>query len=142
MAIKILVMGLPESGKTTLSIELVKQLRTISKTVGHLNADEIRKQYNDWDFSEEGRIRQANRMFKLSEDCTFDYVIADFVCPLPETRNIYSADFTVWVNTIVSSRFGDTNQAFIEPDEFNLCVTTQDAEYWAGVILHLLKVEE
>jgi adenylylsulfate kinase len=54
---KILLFGLPGSGKSTLAEQLAKLLNGV-----WLNADEIRKEYNDWDFSMEGRIRQANRM--------------------------------------------------------------------------------
>ena len=53
----ILIMGLPGAGKTTLAEELAPKLNA-----KRLNADEVRKEANDWDFSEEGRKRQAKRM--------------------------------------------------------------------------------
>ena len=100
-------MGLPGSGKTTLAEELAPLLNA-----KRLNADEVRKEANDWDFSEEGRKRQAKRMadfaLKLKQDGSF--VVADFVCPTPEARALFSADFIVWVDTIKEGRFDDTNR--------------------------------
>ena len=97
---KILVFGLPESGKTTLAEKLQKELQ-----YNWFNADEVRKHHNDWDFSEEGRIRQAYRMRDL---CEYKDSIADFVAPTNEIRNIFNADFTIWMNTIKNSRYKDT----------------------------------
>ena len=48
-------MGLPGSGKTTLANELAPILNA-----KRLNADEVRKNANDWDFSEEGRKRPVS----------------------------------------------------------------------------------
>jgi adenylylsulfate kinase len=98
-----------------------------------LNADEVRKEANDWDFSEEGRKRQARRMAdfakKLKEGGNF--VVADFVCPTPEARALFPADFIIWVDTIKEGRFDDTNKMFVKPDKFDYHVTTQDAKNWA-----------
>ena len=128
----ILVFGLPGSGKTTFCKNLIK-----NKDIKHFNADEVRKEANDWDFSEEGRIRQAKRMAdfakKLKEGG--NYVIADFVCPTPEARNLFPADYIVWVNTIKEGRFDDTNKMFVKPDKFDFLVATQDAKKWAPIIL-------
>ena len=54
----------------------------------HLNADEVRKQADDWDFSDEGRKRQANRMRDLANDQVKQnrVVIADFICPTEQLR--------------------------------------------------------
>ena len=132
----ILVMGLPGAGKTTLADELAPML-----DAKRLNADEIRKAANDWDFSEEGRKRQAKRMaehaLKLKNDG--NYVVADFICPTPEARNLFPADFIIWVDTIKEGRFEDTNQMFIKPEKFNFHVTSQDAKYWAPKILKEIK---
>ena len=86
---KILVMGLPGSGKTRLSTELKKIIPII-----HLNADEIRKHFDDWDFSKEGRLRQADRMKRFSDYIFLEKIsaLADFVCPLDETRKILNPD--------------------------------------------------
>lgn len=130
---KILIMGLPGSGKTTLAYEL-KIILEENKTVLWLNADKIRELYNDWDFSTEGRIRQAQRMAAMAEVSDDNYTIADFVCPLAEMRDIFKADFTIWVDTIESGRFEDTNKAFKKPDIFDVRVTEQDCKKWAKII--------
>ena len=132
----ILIMGLPGAGKTTLANELAKLIKS-----KRLNADEIRKTANDWDFSEEGRIRQAKRMSKeaLKIKNEGSNVIADFICPTPEARKLFPADYIVWVDTIKKGRFEDTNQIFIKPEKYDCHVTTQDAKVWASKISEELK---
>ena len=129
-------MGLPGSGKTTLAEEL---MRLLAPDAVHLNADAIRKVNNDWDFSEQGRIRQAHRMRSLADGVIRPYAIADFVAPLPEMRNIYHADYTVWVDTIPAGRFEDTNRVFEQPTDYNMRVTTQNAQHWAKLIVDKLR---
>jgi adenylylsulfate kinase len=127
----ILIMGLPGSGKTTLANELGPMLNA-----KRLNADEVRKEANDWDFSEEGRKRQSKRMadfaVKLKDEGNF--VVADFICPTPEARNLFPADYLIWMDTIKEGRFDDTNKMFIKPEKFDYHVTTQDAKHWAPII--------
>ena len=124
-------MGLPGAGKTTLADELAPMVNA-----KRLNADEVRKAANDWDFSAEGRKRQAKRMadlaLKLKEEG--NYVVADFICPTPEARNLFPADYVVWVDTIQEGRFDDTNKMFVKPDKFDFQVTSQDAKNWAPKI--------
>jgi adenylylsulfate kinase len=132
----ILVMGLPGAGKTTLANELAKLIKS-----KRLNADEIRRAANDWDFSEEGRTRQSKRMFEVALKLKNEgnNVIADFICPTPEARKLFPADYIIWVDTIRKGRFEDTNQMFVKPEKFDFHVTTQDANLWAPKIAEDLK---
>ena len=132
----ILVMGLPGAGKTTLANEMAPHLNA-----KRLNADEVRKAADDWDFSEEGRVRQAKRMaeFALKLKAEGHYVIADFVAPTPEARSMFPADFRIWVDTIKEGRFEDTNQMFVKPKNYDFVVTTQDAKNWAPKIVEEIK---
>ena len=125
-------MGLPGAGKTTLANELAPLLNA-----KRLNADEARKAANDWDFSEEGRIRQAKRMadFALKLKDEGNYVIADFICPTPKARSLFPADYVVWVDTIKEGRFDDTNKMFVKPEKYDFHVTSQDAKFWVPKIL-------
>jgi|TARA_Y100000590_G_scaffold103650_1_gene117802 adenylylsulfate kinase len=128
----ILVMGLPGAGKTTLANEIAPKLNA-----KRLNADEVRKAAKDWDFSEEGRKRQAKRMAEAALKIKSEghYVVADFICPTPEARKLFPADYIIWVDTIKEGRFEDTNQMFVKPEKFNFHVTTQDAKVWAAKIV-------
>ena len=129
-------MGLPGAGKTTLANELAKLIKS-----KRLNADEIRRDANDWDFSEEGRTRQSKRMAEVALKLKNEgnNVIADFICPTPEARKLFPADYIVWVDTIQKGRFEDTNQMFVKPEKFDFHVTTQDANLWAPKIAEDLK---
>ena len=129
-------MGLPGSGKTTLASELAPLINA-----KRVNADEVRKAANDWDFSEEGRSRQAKRMAELAIKFKEEgnYVVADFICPTPEARSLFQADYIVWVDTIKKGRFDDTNQMFVKPEKYDCHVTTQDAKVWAPKIAKEIK---
>ena len=132
----ILVMGLPGAGKTTLADEIAPLINA-----KRLNADEVRKAADDWDFSAEGRVRQAKRMADFAVKIKNEgyYVIADFVAPTPEARKLFPADYIIWVDTIKKGRFEDTNQMFVEPENFDFKVTTQDAKNWAPKIVEEIK---
>ena len=155
MTQKILIMGLPGSGKTYLAERLKKYLEDNSSIetmpawrmtqyesapkyykskVDWFNADDIRKRFNDWDFSREGRIRQSLRMAEFALKCTGDFVICDFVAPLPEMRHNFKADWVIWMDTIESGRYEDTNKAFVPPDIYDFRITEKDADKWAEFI--------
>jgi len=132
----ILIMGLPGAGKTTLANELAPMINA-----KRINADEVRRSANDWDFSEEGRKRQSIRMAKLALKIKSEgnYAVADFICPTTEARSLFPADYIVWVDTIKQGRFEDTNQMFVKPEKFDFHVTTQNAKVWAPKIFEDLK---
>ena len=111
---KILIMGLPGSGKTYLA----KRMQPILRAAWY-NADIVREMANDWDFSPEGRIRQSLRMKNLAdfEKNQGRIVICDFVCPTRETKKNFNPDITIWMNTIKSGRYEDTNKMFEVPTE-------------------------
>ncbi len=108
---KILICGLPGSGKSTLAKELAYHF-----LLPHHNADTIRELYDDWDFSEAGRWRQALRMKEY-------YGILDFVCPTAYTRELVQADYIIWMDTIKEGRFEDTNKIFEPLDNYNIRIT-------------------
>jgi adenylylsulfate kinase len=128
---RILIMGLPGSGKTTLAQALQARLNC-----AWFNADEIRARYNDWDFSAEGRVRQSKRMRILADDSSNEYVIADFVAPLKQMRDIFAADYVIWMDTIAEGRFEDTNRVFEPPETYDLRIT--DFDYSVDDILKKL----
>ena len=110
---KILIFGLPGSGKSTLAEPFANLIGGV-----WINADQVRERYNDWDFSLEGRIRQAQRMRYLADGAVMagKIAIADFVCPTEQAREEFGADYTVWMDTIKDGRFEDTNRMFEKPN--------------------------
>ena len=145
---RILIMGLPGAGKTFFAGALKQYLETASDfyhaqaeslvgsraTVEWFNADDVRRRFNDWDFTSEGRIRQSQRMRELADKSGADFVIADFVAPLAEMRDNFSADWTVWMDTIEAGRFEDTNRMFVPPTLYDFRITEQNAEHWAEFV--------
>lgn len=132
---KILIFGLPGSGKTTLAKPLAKLLGGV-----HINADEVRTQYNDWDFTPEGRMRQAQRMKYLSDGVVKagKIVVTDFVAPTKQARDEFGADYTIWMNTIDAGRFEDTNKMFVKPDSAD--VDYEVAGWFSDTHVQLLSV--
>ncbi len=124
-------MGLPGAGKTTLAKLLVPMFNAV-----WLNADKVRKEADDWDFSEMGRSIQANRMKRLADEAIKDNrnVIADFVCPTEHTREDFNADYIIWMDTIKESKFEDTNKMFEQPKNFDFKVTHKEATMWVYLI--------
>ena len=111
---KILIMGLPGSGKTYLAERLVPIINA-----AWYNADKIREMANDWDFSDIGRDRQSKgmRAFADFEKSHGRFVVCDFVCPTRATRENFDADFVVWMDTVKKGRFEDTNRIFQKPEK-------------------------
>tara|TARA_Y100000389_G_scaffold164526_1_gene168288 strand:- start:2388 stop:2837 length:450 start_codon:yes stop_codon:yes gene_type:complete len=136
---KILIFGLPGSGKTTLA-------KPFSELIGavHINADAVRTQYNDWDFTPEGRIRQAQRMRHLADGVVMagKIAVADFVCPTGQARTEFDADYTVWMDTIKEGRFEDTNKMFEKPvnDAMHCDVDYHISEWFEDTATALLPV--
>ena len=152
---RILIMGLPGAGKTYFAQRLKQYLEEYSRppqensllpfsdsqiTVAWLNADEVRRHYNDWDFSREGRIRQSNRMRELADEANTDYCLVDFVAPLPEMRSNFKPDWLIWIDTIEAGRYEDTNRMFVPPEQYDFRITEQNGEHWAEFVgNHILK---
>lgn len=129
---KILIMGLPGAGKTTLARELTKRLRAV-----HWNADAVRAHINSHlGFSDADRIEQARRMGWLCDQVVAagHWAVADFVCPTPAARTAFGPAITIWADTIDKGRFEDTNRLFVPPERYDFRVDTQDAMFWAKCI--------
>ena len=119
----VLIIGLPGSGKTTLARELKKKLKA-----EWLNADKVRKKYNNWDFSKNGVLRQAKRMKLLSKKSKKKFVIADFVCPYELGRRIFKPDYLVWMNTIKKGRLPTFDKSFQNPKKFDFEIKNKNAK--------------
>ena len=121
-------MGLPGSGKTTLASSLTPLINA-----KWINADQVRRAADDWDFSLEGRTRQAKRMADFATKHKKDgfNVVADFICPTPEARDLFNPDYIVWMDTIQKGRYEDTNKMFIKPKKFNFKVSSLNAKLFA-----------
>ena len=131
---KILIMGLPGSGKTTLAKNIVKKLNA-----EWLNADRIRGKFNDWDFSKSGIIRQVKRMRLLSKKSKKKIVIADFICPYHEQIKIFKPNFIVWMDTIKKSCYPRMNRIFQKPKKYDLRVMEKNYKLWSKIVIHKIK---
>jgi adenylylsulfate kinase len=127
---KVLIMGLPGAGKTTLAAALVPRLNAV-----HFNADAVRENINkDLGFTHEDRVEHARRMGWLC-DRVVDagtYALADFICPTEKTRAAFGDAFVVWLDRIKASRFPDTDAMFEAPAHYDVRVTAEGGPaYWA-----------
>jgi adenylylsulfate kinase len=130
---KILIMGLPGAGKTTLARQLAPRLNAV-----HFNADEVRANVNkDLGFSEVDRIEQARRMGWLCDQVVKVgcFAIADFICPTPATRDAFLSGgeaYVIFVDRIQAGAFADTNRLFVPSERCDLRVIADGSpEYWA-----------
>ncbi len=135
---KILIMGLPGAGKTTLAHALAPLLNAVV-----FNADAVRANLSrDLGFSHEDRVEHARRMGWMCDRVVEagGTVIADFICPTVETREAFGACFTIWVDRIQAGRFEDTNKMFMPPERFDLRIGAEGTpQYWAEQALTQLR---
>ena len=139
---KILIFGLPGSGKTTLAKPFAKLIGGI-----HINADEVRTKYDDWDFTLEGRMRQAQRMKHLADGVVMagKIAVADFICPTKKARQEFDATYTVWMNTIEAGQYKDTNAMFEKPDDYDYHVKewfTDTDQQLSKVVQNYIKMQQ
>ena len=131
---KILIMGLPGSGKSFLAKELNKRLKAT-----WLNADEVRKKFNDWNFSKKGVLRQAKRMKSLAEKSKKKFIIADFVCPYEEGRKIFKPDYLIWMDTIKQGRLSTFDKTFQKPKKFDFKINSKNVKLYSKLICNKIK---
>ena len=131
---KILIMGLPGSGKSFLAKELNKRLKAT-----WLNADEVRKKFNDWNFSKKGVLRQAKRMKSLAKKSKKSFVIADFICPYEEGRKIFKPDYLIWMDTIKQGRLSTFDKTFQKPKKFDLKINSKNVKLYSKLIYNKIK---
>ena len=142
MRMSVLIFGLPGAGKTTLAEQVRNNISGFNPVLW-INGDDVRNKHQDFDFSREGRIRQAQRIRMLADEAQRDGMVAvcDFVCPYEDTREIIEADISVWVDRIQESRYEDTNKTWETPQdgEYNLRLTEPyDVDQWAKIIADMV----
>lgn len=137
---KVLIMGLPGSGKTTLTKKLYEKLENAGRKIRWHNADSVRSIFDDWDFSDEGRTRQAVRMGNYgTQDKEDGYIsLCEFVCPTENLRSVFAEkgnpDYIIWLDTIRESRYEDTNKLFEQPKSYDYRIRTMNSDLWAEKI--------
>ncbi len=127
---KILIMGLPGSGKTYLARKISKILKA-----DWFNADQVRGKYNDWDFSTKGIIRQVFRMKNLAKNSKKSFVVADFICPINKQLEIFKPNIIIWMDTIKKSKYPRINKIFKKPKNYDIRVTSKNADFWKYAVL-------
>jgi adenylylsulfate kinase len=127
-------MGLSGSGKSELAKELHSLFQEHNILSVRINGDEVRESYKDWDFSPEGRLRQAERMARLAKKSNAQFVIADFIAPTKQTRDIFNPDMLIWLDTIRSSKYTNTDVVFQNPKNYQFKVKKKDSKKWAKTI--------
>jgi len=138
MSYRILIMGLSGAGKTTLAKKIVNGLKEIQFDVAWFNADEIRQLTNNWDFSEEGRILQAHTLRRLADKAPNDVIVVDFIAPLAQQRAIFKPHFIIWVDTIGSSQYTDTDSVFESPAHVDYYISDWDEKHEENILELLL----
>jgi cytidyltransferase-like protein len=135
---RILIMGLPGAGKTTLANALAPLINAVV-----FNADAVRANLSrDLGFTHEDRVEHARRMGWMCDRVVEagGTVIADFICPTEQTRAVFGDAFTIWLDRIDAGRFADTNRMFVAPEKFDLRVGPDGTpQYWAEQALALLR---
>ena len=125
---------MPGAVKTTLARALNKRLKA-----NWLNADKVRKKFNDWDFSKKGVLRQVKRMESLAKKSKKSFVIADFICPYEEGRKIFKPDYLIWMNTIKRGRLSTFNKTFQKPKKFYFKINNKNAKFYSKIISKKIK---
>tara|TARA_B100001029_G_C14921025_1_gene372013 strand:+ start:322 stop:726 length:405 start_codon:yes stop_codon:yes gene_type:complete len=131
---RILIMGLPGSGKTSLAKELSKKLKC-----KWINADKIRSKYNDWDFTKKGVLRQSKRMYTLSKKANGKYIVADFICPYEKGRKIFKPDLLIWMDTINKGRLSTFDKKFEKPKKYDYRIKKRLAKFYSKKISKKIK---
>ena len=125
-------MGLPDSGKTTLGEKLSKKFN-----IPFWDADDIRRIYNDWDFSRQGRDRQSIRMRKLAEVDPIS--ISAFIAPLPGYIRNFFPDKIIWMDTVKECKYEDTNKLFQSPQKYDVRIEKLGDEYMEHEVFNLVR---
>lgn len=127
-------MGLSGSGKSELAKELHSLFQENEISSIRINGDEVREFHKDWDFSPDGRVRQAQRMARLAKKSEAQFVIADFIAPTKETRDIFNADMLIWLDTVKTSKYTNTDVVFQNPKNYQFKVNKKNSKKWAKTI--------
>ena len=130
--IKILIIGLAGSGKTTLAKSLNEKLNA-----KWINGDLVRKKYADWDFSKVGIFRQLKRVAKLAKKSKKKYVVIDFICPFEKGRKIIKPDILIWMDTVKKGRFikKSIDHFFEKPEDYTFRIKRKNSYLWSKKIL-------